>query len=65
MKIILLKSFTTVVEAEAAKNFLQAHSIKVIFQTGKPGMTGYGGNISGGELYVREDELEKALGLLP
>ena len=51
-------------EAETAKNLLKAHGIESILQTEKPGMTGYLGNLSGGELYVKESDLEKAREIL-
>lgn len=60
MNLTILKTFATVVEAEAAKNLLEAHGVKAIFQTTKPGSSGYLGNATGGELYVREEDVEKA-----
>lgn len=64
MNLAFLKSFPTIIEAEAAQNLLKAHDIEVVFQTERPGMTGYLGNISGGELYVKSQDLEKAKELM-
>ena len=60
LHLVLLKTFPTVIEAESALNILKAHGIKAVFQTQQPGMTGYLGNVAGGELYVQSIDLEKA-----
>src|SRR3989338_1504680 len=64
MDLTLLKTFATVIEAEAAQKFLEAHGIKSVFQTTKFGSTGYFGNDAGGELYVKQEDVEKARELL-
>ena len=64
MSLVLLKTFATVVEAEAMQKLLEAHGITAIFQTTLPGSTGSFGNVAGGELSVRPEDLEKAKELI-
>lgn len=64
IKLVFLRSFATVFEAEAAKKILEAEGIKAIFQTLLPSGSGYFGNITGGELYVRSEDIEKAREIL-
>ena len=63
VKLVFLRSFATVFDAESAKAILEAEGIKVIFQTLQGAMIGYG-NAIGGELYVRFEDVEKARELL-
>ncbi|OGN30033.1 MAG: hypothetical protein A3A33_01770 [Candidatus Yanofskybacteria bacterium RIFCSPLOWO2_01_FULL_49_25] len=60
MKLILLKTFSTVFEAESIKNLLEAEGIKSVMHTSLPGSTGEFGNIGGGELYVKEEDIDHA-----
>jgi hypothetical protein len=64
VKLELLKTFGTIFEAESAKKRLESEGIKAIFQTTLPGGTGQFGNIGGGELYVRSEDLAKAQAIL-
>ena len=64
VKLVFLRSFVTIFEAETVKQLLEAEGIKVIFQTMQPNSAAYLGNITGGELYVRSEDIERAREIL-
>lgn len=64
LKLVFLKSFPTIFEAESAKQLLEAEGIKAIFHTLQPNSAAYLGNITGGELFVKSEDLKRAQEIL-
>jgi hypothetical protein len=65
MKIISLKSFSSIAEAELAKNLLESSGIKCVIQKGGTNASAaYLGDSVGADLYVSEKDLEQANNLL-
>ncbi|MDD5341539.1 MAG: DUF2007 domain-containing protein [Patescibacteria group bacterium] len=65
MELTLLKSFSSIAEAELARNFLASNGIKCVMQKGgKNASAAYLGEVAGADLYVSEKDLEQANNLL-
>lgn len=64
MEEIKIKSFATELEAEMAKNMLQAYEIKSRVQTNSVHSSGIPNDSHGADLIVLKKDLDQVLGLL-
>jgi hypothetical protein len=57
---IFLKNFASVLEADLAKNLLEAYGVKCMIQKGRSGSRAHSGYAGEGDLFVQDFDVEKA-----